>query len=181
MKKSSFFINFFWTCLIFPMFVSFIYIGFGADFIALSNWKWIMIFRIIFTLVYIVGIIFLTIRYRRNVKNLTLPFKTKTKNIIGYLALFMFFYFLSPITAYKDLLTGPIEYAGNCETKNKFTTVSVEHFLVTTDPDLSLKIGGKYYNFLSSEFYGGKCIQAVAIKYLPYSKIVIDLRDIEKP
>ena len=65
--------------------------------------------------------------------------------------------------------------------KNKFTTVSVEHFLVITNPNLSLKIGGKYYNFLSTEFYGGKCVQAVAIKYLPYSKIVIDLDEINEP
>ncbi|NCO12705.1 MAG: hypothetical protein COZ34_04745 [Candidatus Pacebacteria bacterium CG_4_10_14_3_um_filter_34_15] len=181
MKKSSFFTNFFWTCLIFPMFVSIFYVLFIANLINLLNWRWIVISRIIFAVAYAVGIIFLTIRYRHNSKNLTLSFKLKIKNMIGYLALFMFFFFLSPVTAYKDLLTGPIEYVGNCETKNKFTTVSVEHFLVITNPNLSLKIGGKYYNFLSTEFYGGKCVQAVAIKYLPYSKIVIDLDEINEP
>ena len=93
----------------------------------------------------------------------------------------MFFYFLSPIVAYKDLLAGPKEYAGVCETKNQFISVFVKHFLIITEPNLSLEIGTKYYNFLSTEFYGGKCVQAVAIKYLPYSRIVIDLQDIEKP
>jgi len=93
----------------------------------------------------------------------------------------MFFYFLSPVAAYKDLSIGPREYVGNRETKNQFTNVSMKHFLKITESNLSLEIGTKYYNFISTEFYAGKCVQAVAMKYLPYSKIVIDLNDIEKP
>ncbi len=137
-----------------------------------------MLLRLLLTIIYVVGLIFLMIRYCHNSKNLNLSLKLKIRNSIGFLAFFMFFYFLSPVAAYKDLLTGPKEYVGNCDIENRFTTVSVQRFLIITDLNLSLKISSKYYNFLSTEFYGGKCTQIVAIKYLPYTKIVLDLQDL---